>query len=309
MESIQVKDEEAGLAFSVTPASGGELSSFQVRRDGVWVELLHRADRFEAPGKAWRGRAPWLFPAVGRSLHQGRAGRWALDGQVYHMPLHGFVMDRPWQALASEAGTAACTTASDEETRRMFPFDFQLIAAYRLLPQGLSARLEVAAAASNHASMPFSVGNHLSLALPFGPGKTQACLVSSPARESLLLTPKGLLSGEAVPSPCLQAALLTEEPALDMVLGDFPGPCWAEVKDGSSFGLRVSLREVAFAGVPKSSAEDFHFVLYSDGKTFFCPEPWYGAPNSLNSGKGLVRLGPGEKFLWEMELSLALPAS
>jgi len=31
-----------------------------------------------------------------------------------------------------------------------------------------------------------------------------------------------------------------------------------------------------------------------------CPEPWMGEPNSLNSGKATVKLGPGDEFGWEM---------
>jgi galactose mutarotase-like enzyme len=39
-----------------------------------------------------------------------------------------------------------------------------------------------------------------------------------------------------------------------------------------------------------------------DGK-FFCPEPWLGGPNSLNSGAGLVVLKAGQSFVWEYSIA------
>jgi hypothetical protein len=43
-----------------------------------------------------------------------------------------------------------------------------------------------------------------------------------------------------------------------------------------------------------------YFVMWgdADGK-FFCPEPWLGAPNSLNTHEGIVVLKAGETFHWK----------
>jgi galactose mutarotase-like enzyme len=309
VEVFSVEDKEAGFDFSVAPASGGELSSVRVRRDGRWVELLHRAGRFESPGDAWRGRAPWLFPAVGRSRHDGRMGFCSLEGRVRPMPMHGFLMERAWELVSADAAAVVCRAAGDAATRELFPFDFELTAAYRLVAGGLSARVAVTAAASNAGPMPFSVGNHLTLAIPFARGADPlACEVRAPAAEIQLLSPESLLSGESSPGPDGRAAALRGDPGLgDRVLGGFaPGQVWAELRDPSAFTVRVTQRElVPPGGAPKTSPEHFRFVFYADpGRTFFCPEPWYGGPNSLNDGRGLVRLAAGERFDWEMELTI-----
>ncbi|OGS38068.1 MAG: hypothetical protein A2506_08860 [Elusimicrobia bacterium RIFOXYD12_FULL_66_9] len=298
---LEVFDEEAGLSFAVSPTFGGEFASLRVRRANRWVELLHRANRFDRPRAGWRGRAPWLFPAVGRSIRAGRPGSYALGGRVYPMPIHGFVKDRAWELSSVDKRSVVCVAASDAETRKMYPYDFELTVVYSLLPDGFSARAEVVSAPSNPGSMPFSFGNHLTLAIPFGPGGDGgACIVRSPASKELFLSDKGLLTGGSAPSPCRSGRVLRDDPRLcDMVLGGFPaGECWAELSDPASFGVRVRQSVLGDAGHAR-------FVFYSDGgRTFFCPEPWYGDPNSLNGGSSLVRLAPGERFDWEMEITV-----
>lgn len=299
---VEVYDEDAGLSFSVAPTAGGELSSLRVRRGNRWVELLHRANLFGPPRGGWRGRAPWLFPAVGRSVLAGRVGAYALaNGRAFPMPIHGFVKDRAWELVSVDKRSVTCRIADDAETRAMYPYGFELTVVYSLLPDGFSARAEVVASASNSGLMPFAFGNHLSLALPLGPGgDAGACVVRSPAEKEFLLSDLGLLTGKVVPSFCRGAVALRDEPRLrDMVLGAFPpGECWAELRDPSAFGVRV--RQSVLGG-----AEHARFILYSDaGRTFFCPEPWYGEPNSLNGGRSPVQLAPGERFDWEMEIMI-----
>ena len=75
------------LRCCVAPSAGGDLSSLQTRAaapaagegeggEGDWLELLHRAADFSAVPLepfTWQGRAPHLFPAVGRSWTAAQA--------------------------------------------------------------------------------------------------------------------------------------------------------------------------------------------------------------------------------------------
>ena len=312
-------DEEQGLAFSVSPETGGELASLQVRWGARWVELLHRAGDFGAPAQGhWRGRAPWLFPAVGRSYTaeqlrafaaggEETAGSWTCEGKPRPMPIHGFVMDRPWQGLETREEEAVCRFVSDAATRAFYPFDFELTARYSFVQGGVRARLAVAASPRNAAPMPFSAGNHLTLALPFGSGASPGdCRLKTPARDLLELSAQSLLTGAKRPAELAKPAALAERPELrDAVLGGFePNGRWVELSDPRSFGLRVSLGPLATeAWKPEAGAH--LFVLYGDlEEGFFCVEPWYGGPNSLNEGRGLVRLPPGGSFEWQMTVAV-----
>lgn len=298
-----LRDEEAGIELAVSADTGGELSSLRVRRGEDWVQLL---DRAAAPGPPppgrWRGRAPWLFPAVGRSRVDGREGFWRHRGTVRPMPIHGGLLERPWKPLVSK-GELACRFDAEPGTLEGYPFAFALTARYAPQGLGVRSRLEVRAAASNAEPMPFSVGNHLTLRLPFGSSSTaQACVVRSPARERWELTREGFLSGERSRFDPAGATLGQDPRLLDSVLGSFPGEASVEVVDPASFGVRVAHRVAR--GEVNDPGRAF-FVLWGDPRRrFFCPEPWLGGPDSLNERRGIVELEPSGVFEWEWRLEV-----
>lgn len=255
------------LAITISPETGGELSS--VRFGGA--ELLYKGG-----SGGWRGGAPWLFPAVGRT----KGGR---------MPIHGFVMDRRWTE-DTEGGARVCRLWSDAATRASYPFDFILTARYGLRGSAVTAELEVEASRCNDGPMPFSVGNHLTLAIP-GAG---ACVVRTEAREVRELTPESFLSGTTRSAGLERGVSLKDDPRLaDLVLGGFAEDCWVEIQ-GAGRTLRV---------VQRAESEERLFVLWADeARRFLCVEPWYGGPDSLNTGKGLLQLWPGSRYTWGWEL-------
>src|SRR6266498_4070617 len=67
-ELVVLHDEKGGLEASICPSQGGELCSLRLRHKGAWTELLYRAADY-SPAEGWRGKAPLLWPATGRSLH------------------------------------------------------------------------------------------------------------------------------------------------------------------------------------------------------------------------------------------------
>lgn len=152
--------------------------------------------------------------------------------------------------------------------------------------------------------MPFSLGNHLTLKAP----SPKDCWLRAPASQEWLLSEAGLLTGKTRPAALGSPVLLSADRRwLDCVLSGFPpGEAWVEVVDPGSFGVRVSQRELLDAGRPaRTRPEHFCFVFYGDASgAFFCPEPWYGRPNSLNERQGVVELEPGGRFRWEMALEL-----
>src|SRR5437762_13515481 len=89
---IVLHDREAGLEAAICPSQGGELSSLRMRHKGQWAELLYRAADY-APKEGWRGKAPLLWPATGRSLAAGRGPGYVWKDHHYKMADHGFIRD------------------------------------------------------------------------------------------------------------------------------------------------------------------------------------------------------------------------
>lgn len=76
----------------------------------------------------WNGRAPNLFPYVGRLTGDA----YTLEGRTYHMPHHGFAKLTDF-ALGERRSDAVTLTMSDtEETRAMWPYAFSFSVTFAL---------------------------------------------------------------------------------------------------------------------------------------------------------------------------------
>ena len=142
---------------------GAELQS--VVRDGV--ERMWCGDP-----AVWGRRAPLLFPLIGRL----RDGWYALDGRRIDAPTHGFCRDRAFDVEQVSDTEARFATASDEQTRAVYPFDFRLTVRFALEGPTLVKTHEVENLGG--APMPFELGGHEAYATRLLPNERMAdCFV------------------------------------------------------------------------------------------------------------------------------------
>jgi len=358
---VFLSDAAAGLTVGVAPALGAELCSLRFRG----VELLHRALDFApaAPAGAWYGHGQLLFPAVGRC----RDARYAFPpgAAPRDMALHGFVSAAPFAELASGAddergAELVCALDSREAAAAegaggappwaaSYPFAFRLEVAFRVRGGVLRVThrvTNVEAAAPGAALLPFSIGNHISLAFPFEPARGAAAgaawaagrLLSNLTHEHLL-TPGSLLSGEVAPraelcsasglpltAPCATNGVLGFGPGagLEVLLG--PASLMLVEPGGISVEVTHAVTPPAAAARPggeaaacswEAVAASRHFVLWGEppapgvpgARGFICPEPWLGGPDSLNTLRGLMVLRGGETAAWEFAVAPSRGAS
>lgn len=76
----------------------------------------------------WAQRAPMLFPIVG----QQKGDCVVTSGREYHIPKHGFLMQTFFNTLAHTEDTLLLRTVSSDETRKMYPFNFQIDVKFQL---------------------------------------------------------------------------------------------------------------------------------------------------------------------------------
>lgn len=318
-EIHELVDNEAGIRAGVASFSGAELSSLQVRCGSEWSELIYRANDF-SPCEDWRGRAPFLWPAVGRNFSQEQVdlaartgeepvmGRYRIGETEYDMPCHGFVMEQPWEVAShlAEADRAEVTCALDsgDYGRAMYPFDYCLEVQYVLQDSALTVNFTANAGPANTDAMPFSVGNHISLKFPFmsGPGsRWDVGLLQGSARKEYGIDDLSLFDGSASEKDFRDGLSLSDPSHCNGVTGGADGPCWLELIEPGAMSVKMSQRVPAGWGME----EHLYFVLWGDpAEGYFCPEPWVGGPNSLNTGEGLVRLPPGESFTWTFKAEI-----
>jgi galactose mutarotase-like enzyme len=96
----------------IAPARGGLVTLFSVND----TEILY-LDRgtFSDITQNVRGGIPLLFPNAG-----------PLKGGLYNLPHHGFARRMPWKITGQKQNSITLQLLSNEETRRIYPFNFEM---------------------------------------------------------------------------------------------------------------------------------------------------------------------------------------
>jgi galactose mutarotase-like enzyme len=274
-QSIRLRSEH--LEAAIMPAEGGEMGSLRYKFRGEWVELLYKAMEY-GPSPGWRGKAPWLWPAVGRNFAPGHApdggnevtGSYVWDGVRRAMPIHGFVRQMRWQVVEAGKQSAELALASGGSTRNWYPWDWELRVRYAVSRGGMAIRFGVAAGRNNASPMPFSAGNHISFRDPLLPSGTRGSVrFATNSSLQFAKTREGLPTGEWRDRrfPAL-AAIAGIAPEYPLSLGGYPRRARMRMEDPS--GLRIEFEQEA-SSIPAEPL--IRFNVWGNEECF-SPEPW-----------------------------------
>ncbi len=224
-----------------------------------------RSLQWDGDPAVWSGRAPILFPIVGRLQDD----RYRVAGRDYAMSRHGFGRRSQFETIAHDASSATLRLDANAETRAIYPFEFRLDIAFALI--GATLRMTATIANRGQGPMPTSFGFHPALRwpLPFGATRADHRLVFAhdepgPVRR---LDTDGLLSPVDHPSPVEGVALaLRDELFIDDAL-IFEHPTSRRVTYGASRGPTIT---IGFDDFPTLG------VWTKPGADFICIEPWHG---------------------------------
>lgn len=242
---------------------GAELSSLT---DAMGRELMTDADP-----AFWTGRAPLLFPIVGRL--NGDVLR--IDGCEYPMKQHGFARRSAFRLVQATASRAVFLLTDDEETRRQYPFAFRLEVAFTLT----NATLAIDVTIRNPASVPLpaSFGFHPAFAwpLPYSYARVDHDITFDDDEGGTVrrLT-DGLIAGDR-PSPLDGHRLrLRDATFADDAL------IWDPVRSSTiAYGSQAMPRdpwlEIAFPDTPSLG------IWTKPGARFICIEPWHGTADPV----------------------------
>ena len=313
---VVLRDEVGGIEAAVTPSQGGELASYRVKVKGEWTEFLYRARDYTSTGFA--GKGPLLWPAVGAQYPVGTVpatscgpGTWPSEGKIFTMPCHGFAKNLPWKEVSRSASAAGARVVLElrdsDQTRPSYPFEFRVAAAYEVSGGHLTIEYTITSGSSNTVDMPFSIGNHIAFRIPFAQGSDPGKMtLETPSTAQLLRNDKGVLNGE-------QRARSFQTPeALDqfdattaLPMAGYRSQPYARLVDPAGISLRLTQTTSSGLGEGGLGEPLVRFNLYGGPKVgYFCPEPFFGVQNSLNSGQGVVKLKRGSDWKWRLELQV-----
>ncbi|GBH29254.1 aldose 1-epimerase [Sphingobium xenophagum] len=306
---IRLQPKGSHLTAVIAPTLGGQLVGLQLRRAGKSHELLYRGMDF-CPQPGFAGKAMVMWPATGRTFaadpSQGKADKaagWQWQGKLWPMPIHGFAKNGAWSVVTPPKGASVTIALRDTpESRALFPFPFRLSITYALRGERISVTHQVTN--PGDVAMPFSIGNHITFALPLGgQGDAADARISTNGRGRLLLDAYGRPAGTGAVGPLKSAPLssLGTETAVPLLWSGFRGRPTVTLTQpgvGSIMIMQQSRRP--------AERDVVAFNLWGNvEKGFFSPEPWYGRQNALSDG-GVVLLPPGQSFTWAFSADIRL---
>lgn len=142
-----------------------ENNHYQVEIDphgSQMIKLINKKYHFNYlwDGLEWPKHAPLLFPAIGRSNNDS----YIFNNKTYKMPQHGFAADQDFTVISKEKDSIILELKSNPETKKLYPFDFNLRVMFHLLSSGLSISFVVKNL--SNIDMPFSLGSHPAFNVP-----------------------------------------------------------------------------------------------------------------------------------------------
>ena len=222
---------------------------------------------WQADAAYWGRTAPWMLPICGRL----QGGAYTYEGVAYKMSNHGFARDMVFTLVSSLADTLTFTLSANEETKKIYPFDFSFSVTYRLAGNALSCTLT----ATNEGTrvMPATFGGHPAFCVPVGGvGTYEDCYLefSAPCTPRQVVYGKTLLdTGVRVPyqpEDGVRISLTREMFADDSIfLSDVAESVTLRSRK-TAHAVEVSYGKVPYLGI---------WSTYPAGD-FVCIEPWYG---------------------------------
>ena len=219
----------------------------------------------------WNGHAPVLFPVCGKCSM-------IVNKREYPIEKHGFARKREFSVVERGRDFIAFRLLADEETKKVFPFDFAFTVRYRLLDNAV----EVVYETENAGTKPlyFSCGGHESFALEKPIENYEVRFEKEEKLIALVHDDEGRLTGEKI--------LLSENGVLPLKADYFT--------NGNTliFGNLQSRKATLYGNgraVAQTEFEGFeNFLLWKlQQANMICLEPWLNLPDTVGERKEFFR--------------------
>ena len=289
------------MGETITITSGSLTAT--IAHHGAELQSLKDADGNEYMSSGdpayWSGRAPLLFPIVGR-LNEDRL---RLGDANYTMLKHGFARKSDFSVIDQSENAVRFQLSDSTETHAQYPFAFELDAHFRI--EGTTLHMTVIARNMGDTPLLFSFGYHPAFAWPL-PGGGARCdhqirFVADEPAALCRLTPDGLIQPDLVPTPvCGNQLMLTD----------------ALFEQDALIWKSLTSRRLCYGATGHTSLDiafpdtEWLGIWTKPGAGFVCIEPWAGSadPEGYNGDfsdkPGVMQLAPSGERQFRMDVTL-----
>lgn len=242
----------------------------------------------------WTGRAPILFPYVGRLTND----RYTYGGREYEMTRHGFAKRTEFSVTAAGKDHVTLHIEDTEASRSIYPFAFRFDVSYVLEDNTLV--IVYATENMDTKTMFFGLGGHPGFRVPLEEGKDftdYRLTFAQPCQPNrVLLGDNYMLSGQEAPYPLENGVDLPLRHELfdhdAIILKNFARSLTLSAGEGTR-GLTLTCPKMRYMGVWHQPRTDAPYV---------CLEPWVSLPSregvveDLSQQFDLISLAPRQRY-------------
>ena len=272
---ITIKNEYLTASFKEV---GAELKS-----------LVYDGTEYIWEGKAeiWQGSCPLLFPICGGLKND----KYLFDGKEYPLEKHGYIRFKTFEIENVTDTSVVFLHKSDDETKEMFPFDYELRVIYTLNEKSL--KIDYSVKNLNDNTMYFSIGSHEGYYTPEGIEDYDVLFPQKETLNSYVLY-GNLLSNQSIP-------IIKEQDYLPLYEKYFTVDALV-FKDLKSKSAILRNRKTGRA-VRVDFPDDKYFLLWhKPNSPYICLEPWDGILDIVGSSyditekEGIISLNAKSEY-------------
>lgn len=250
----------------------------------------------------WTGRAPVLFPYIGRMTQK----RYSVGGTTYPMDIHGFAAETEFDVLEQTDSSVTLTMTDSDKTLAQYPFRFLFRVTFALEGDTLSVGYTVKNRSDGR--MYFAVGGHPGFNVPLDPKLSftdYRIEFDSPCLPTRIgMSDDCFVTGDDRNTPLRDGTRLD----LDHGLFDDDAIIYKNVAhsvtlktDRDARSVRVTYPKMGYLGLwhkPKTDAP------------YLCIEPWTSLPSrkdvieDISCQSDMLSLAPGEEYENEWEIAV-----
>ncbi|MDE7244318.1 MAG: aldose 1-epimerase family protein [Oscillospiraceae bacterium] len=242
----------------------------------------------------WGGRAPNLFPYVGRLTND----TYTVDGKAYQMGRHGFSRHEQFEARQEGPDKITLRITATEKTLAVYPWNFAFSVSYEL--DGSTVSITYCVENLDSKEMYFGLGAHPGFRVPLEEGKSftdYKLTFSRPAQPwRAEMTDACMMNGQQTPYPLQNGVEMPLRHDLfdrdAVVLTNMDRTVTLSAGEGTK-GLTLAIPRMRYLGVWHTPKSDAPFV---------CLEPWASLPSRQDivedfaQQNDLIALSPGEVY-------------
>ena len=272
---------------------GAELVSLRANE----IEYIWQADP-----QYWGRHAPILFPFVGRL----KDNQYSYQGKTYPMGQHGFARDKEFKVLEQTKEKVTLVLTSDEETKKVYPFDFSLTVSYEIWGEGVRIRFDVEN--TGEEEMIFALGGHPAFNIPLTDELQfeDYFIAFSPQKSRVKIPLDGPFTnldqktiGQTNTNIQLSRGLFKEDALIYETRGL---NAYTLGSEESSHSVTLAYNNIPYVGL---------WSPYPAEAPFVCIEPWWGFADTVDSNgrledkEGMNRLAGNEHFKTEFSITVS----